>query len=69
MSIEKRTRDGKVSWLARWRDDRGLQRAKAFRRRMDAERFMTSLRHAMMSGAYVDPSAGRVTVGSGRSSG
>ena len=53
---------GKVTWRARWRDDRNRQRSKSFRRKVDAERFMTSLDHAKNSGAYVDPAAGRMTV-------
>ena len=38
------------------------QRSKSFRRKIDAERFMTSLEHAKHSGTYVDPAAGRMTV-------
>ena len=64
MAIEKLTLDtGRVTWRARWRDDRGQQRSKSFRRKIDAERFMTELQHAKHSGAYVDPAAGRVTLG------
>jgi integrase len=64
MAIERLVLDsGKVTWRARWRDDRNRQRSKSFRRKIDAERFMTSLQHAKNSGAYVDPAAGRMTVG------
>jgi integrase len=56
-------RDGKVSWRARWRDDRGAQHSKSFPRKVDAERFMTQLEHARLNGAYVDPAAGKMTVG------
>jgi integrase len=64
MAIEKLILEsGKASWRARWRDDRGRQRSKSFRRKVDAERFVTALEHARNSGAYVDPSAGRITVG------
>ena len=64
MAIEKLVLEsGKVSWRARWRDDRNRQRSKSFRRKIDAERFMTALDHAKNSGAYVDPAAGRMTVG------
>ncbi len=61
MAIEKLILDsGRVSWRARWRDDRNRQRSKSFRRKIDAERFMTELDHAKHSGAYVDPAAGRM---------
>src|SRR3954467_11709857 len=63
MAIEKLVLpSGRVTWRARWRDDRSRQRSKSFRRKVDAERFMTSLDHAKHSGAYVDPAAGRMTV-------
>jgi integrase len=61
--VAKRVRNGQVTWRARWRDDTGAQRSKSFRRKVDAERFMTNLDHGRLNGAYVDPSAGRMTVG------
>ncbi|HET7386299.1 MAG TPA: hypothetical protein VFJ19_06485 [Nocardioidaceae bacterium] len=64
MAIEKLVLDsGRVTWRARWRDDRNRQRAKSFRRKVDAERFMTEIDHAKHSGSYVDPAAGRLTFG------
>jgi integrase len=63
-SISKRLRaDGKPSWIARWRDPAGKQRSRAFRRRVDAERFLTGVESAKAAGSYIDPSAGRVTFG------
>jgi integrase len=62
-SIEKRTRDKKISWLARWRDPDGRQRKRTFSRKVDAERFLTSISSSMLVGNYVDPAAGRETVG------
>jgi len=41
MPVAKRVRDGKMTWRGRWRDDRGEQHSKSFRRKVDAERFMT----------------------------
>lgn len=61
-SVEKRTRDGKVTWLARWRDPDGRGRKRSFPRRIDADRYLTSIEHEKHSGAYVDPAAGRVTL-------
>jgi hypothetical protein len=64
VAIEKLVLEsGRVSWRARWRDDRNRQRSKSFRRKIDAERFMTELDHAKHSGAYVDPAAGRMKLG------
>jgi hypothetical protein len=32
-TVEKRIRDGNLTWLARWRDPEGVQRKQSFRRR------------------------------------
>src|SRR4051812_48021619 len=61
-SVEKRARDGKVTWLARWRDPDGRQRKKSFPRKLDAERFLTTLNADMLRGQYIDPDGGRVLV-------
>lgn len=55
-SVEKRERDGKVTWLARWRDDVGRQRKRSFARRIDAQRFISQIEADMLRGQYVDPS-------------
>jgi integrase len=63
-SISRRqTKAGKPRWVARWRDPDGRDRNRAFRRRVDAERFLTTVEHSKASGSYVDPAAGRVTFG------
>jgi len=62
-SVEKRLREGQTTWLARWRDPAGRQRKRTFPRRVDAERFLTTVEHGILSGAYVDPAAGKVTFG------
>ena len=41
-SVEKRLRDGKTTWLARWRDPDGRQRKRSFERRVDAQRYLTA---------------------------
>ncbi|MGI8807923.1 MAG: tyrosine-type recombinase/integrase [Acidimicrobiales bacterium] len=58
--VEKR---GPGRWRARYRDPVGIERSKTFDRRIDAERWLTSVEHAKLSGAYVDPTAGRITFG------
>lgn len=58
-SIDKRP-NGK--YRARWREyANGPQRAQHFDRKGDAERFLTRIQHELLTGAYVDPNAGRVT--------
>ena len=54
-SIDKRDRGGTVTWLARWRDDTGRQRKRSFRRKIDAQRFVTQMESDMLRGQYVDP--------------
>lgn len=61
-SIEKRVRDGSVTWVGRWRDPDHRQRKKSFRRKIDAERFLAAVTADMMRGQYIDPDAGKVLV-------
>ncbi|HET8766745.1 MAG TPA: site-specific integrase [Pedococcus sp.] len=60
-SITKDSRNGR--WLARWRDPQHRQRKKSFGRKVDAERFLAALLAEMNRGNYLDPAAGKVTVG------
>src|SRR6188472_1720289 len=62
-SIEKRTRNGQVRWYMRYRDPAGVQRNKTFDRKVDAERFLTTVESAKLTGSYIDPAASRLTVG------
>ncbi|MFW3171167.1 tyrosine-type recombinase/integrase [Geodermatophilus sp. CPCC 206100] len=60
-----RPRPGKpdlVTWETRWRDLTGAQRKKSFGKKVDADRYATSIEHSMLTGAYVDPKAGKVTL-------
>ena len=59
-SIHKRP-DGR--WRARYRDDAGREHARHFTRKVDATRWLDEVTTAVVTGAYVDPKAGRVTVG------
>jgi integrase len=59
-----RPREGRpdlVTWETRWRDLTGSQRKKSFAKKVDADRYATSIEHSMLTGAYVDPKAGKVT--------
>lgn len=48
-------------WKARWRAPDRRQRSRVFARKVDAERFLVSVEHEKLSGAYVDPRDGRIT--------
>lgn len=60
MASVDRLNSGK--WQARWRAD-GKQRKRSFPRKIDAGRFLTTVEANMLHGSYIDPSAGRVTIG------
>jgi integrase len=49
------------AWRARYRNPEGRDRSRNFDRKIDAERFLTSIEHAKLTGSYVDPSAGKIT--------
>lgn len=62
-SVERINREGGVAWLARYRDPAGAQKKKSFKRRTDADRYLASVAHEINTGGWVDPAAGRITVG------
>jgi integrase len=62
-SVERRTRNGRTRWYVRYRDPGGEQRTKTFDRRVDAERYLTTIESSKLTGSYVDPARSRVTVG------
>ncbi len=61
-SIEKRVRNGKVSYRVQYRNPAGAMRGKVFARKVDAERFRTSNEHAKLRGDWTDPAAAKVTL-------
>lgn len=61
-SVEKRMRDGRTTWLARWREPNGQHRKRTFARRIDAERHLIGVESHMLDGSYIDPTRSRVTV-------
>jgi integrase len=64
-SIEKREGDdGRLRYVARYRDPSGKQRNKTFARKVDAERYLTGIENAKLTGQYVDPARAKVMVGS-----
>lgn len=50
----------RARYLARWRDDQGKQQKRVFDRRQDASDFLVTVEHQVLTGDYVDHSAGRV---------
>ncbi len=59
-SIDKRP-DGR--FRARWREyPSGPQRTRTFDRKIDAKQYLVDVEHRLLSGAYVPPEAGRVTI-------
>ncbi|CAM3753040.1 tyrosine-type recombinase/integrase [Smaragdicoccus niigatensis] len=62
-SIEKRLRDGKTRWYARYRAPDGAQRTKTFDRKVDAEKFLVTVENSKLSGSYIDPNRSKVKLG------
>ncbi len=54
-SVEKRTRDGRVSWQTRWRDEEGKQRKKLFTKKGEADKFAATVEADKLRGQYVNP--------------
>jgi integrase len=59
-NIQKRP-DGR--WRARYRDSSGKEHAQHFGRKVDAQRWLDETAAAVVTGTYVDPRAGRSTIG------
>ena len=62
-SIEKRTRTGKVTLRAHYRDLSGRQHNRSFTRKTDAERYLTAIESSKLIGSYIDPSLSKLTLG------
>jgi Phage integrase, N-terminal SAM-like domain len=58
--IEKRVRNGRVTYRARYRDPAGREHGKVFARKLDAQRFLTEMENAKLRGRWTSPSLGRV---------
>lgn len=50
-------------WQVRYTTPDGKERSKTFTKKIEAERFKTSVEHSKLTGAYIDPQLGRRTVG------
>jgi len=47
----------------RYRDPNGHQRTKTFDRKVDAERYLTTIESSKLTGSYINPAAARLTLG------
>ena len=56
--IEKRTRKGRVTYRARYRDPAGREKARVFNRRVDAQRFLTEVENSKLRGTWTRHLAG-----------
>ncbi len=59
MASVKKREDG--VWRARYRDAAGKEHARHFPRKIDAQKWLDEVTAAVVTGAYVDPRAGKVT--------
>jgi hypothetical protein len=50
------------TWRARYRDETGKEHARHFDRKADAARWLAEVTAAVVTGQYVDPEAGRITL-------
>ena len=60
MASIKRRDNGK--WRARYRDHDGKEHARHFDKRIDAETWLDAVKSSFITGTYVDPRAGKVTL-------
>lgn len=51
------------TWRARYRDPSGRERARHFKRKIDAERCLISVEGAKHRGEWIDPAMSRINVG------
>lgn len=54
-SVEKRTRNGRERWYARYRDPAGTQKTRTFDKKGDAQKFLTTVESKKLTGTYIDP--------------
>ncbi len=60
--IQDRGREHDRRWQARYRDPEGRERSKSFTRKVDAQRWLDQVAADLVTGRYIDPNAGRVTL-------
>jgi len=60
--IRDRGKEHERRWQARYRDPAGREKTKTFTRKVDAQRWLDEVTADMVTGRYVDPKAGRITL-------
>lgn len=61
--IQDRGKDVERRWQARCRAPEGAERTRTFRRKVDAQRWLDEVTADIVTGRYVNPKAGKVTLG------
>lgn len=61
--LEKRLKDGSRAYLVRYRTVDGAERSKQFKRKRDADAYVSLVEVDRMTGSLIDPRLGRITVG------
>jgi integrase len=62
MASVARRKDGRTGYQVRYRDPAGVQRARQFDRKADADRFAATVEADKARGTFIDPKAGRITL-------
>lgn len=60
--IQRRGTKGSYRYRVRYTDDTGTEKSKTFRLKEQAEQFLISVSHQILSGTYIDPAASKITV-------
>jgi len=61
-SAEKRVRNGRARWYARYRTPDGQQRTRTIARKVDAHHFLVEIEASNQRGSFVDPRRVSATV-------
>jgi Phage integrase, N-terminal SAM-like domain len=59
--IGRRVRNGKVIYRVRYRGPDGRERCRNFKRKADAENYLTTVESAKLTGTWTDPRHGKMT--------
>jgi integrase len=62
--IQRRVRNGRLTYRVRYRDPDGRERSRVFARKGDAEQFLTDTEARLLSGTWIDPRRSRRRFGS-----
>jgi hypothetical protein len=62
--IQRRVRNGRVTYRVRYRDPDGRERSRVFAKKGDAEQFLTDTEARLLAGTWIDPRRSRRRFGS-----